>query len=70
MPYYVVYEIWTRSRIIEAKDSADAYNNSAPPPTDRLIAKQHFQTGTSSSCPSRHPRSPCTKTIRSHNDRP
>ena len=30
MPKYVVYEIWTRARVVEAENLSDAYNVGEP----------------------------------------
>lgn len=32
MPKFVVYEIWTRSRVVEAKNESDAYDKGEPLP--------------------------------------
>lgn len=31
MPKYVVYEVWTRSRVVDADSQSDAYDKSEPP---------------------------------------
>lgn len=36
MGKYVVYEIWTSNRIIDAKDATDAYNKGEPEPRDDM----------------------------------
>lgn len=33
---FVVYEVWTRSRIIDADDTHEAYNEGEPVPIDGL----------------------------------
>ena len=34
MPKYVVYEIWTKSRIVEADNESDAYDVGEPQPLE------------------------------------
>lgn len=44
MPKYVVYEIWTRSRVVDAKNEQDAYNLGEPEPREDLsLSNWHIQ---------------------------
>lgn len=45
MPKYVVYEIWTRSRVIEAANEAEAYTVGEPEPCEDLnLSNWHVQS--------------------------
>ena len=44
MPKYVVYEIWTKSRIVEAKNESDAYDVGEPEPLEGFsLSNWHVQ---------------------------
>lgn len=44
MPKFTVYEVWTRSRVVEAETEHDALNNNEPEPIEGMsLSNWHAQ---------------------------